>query len=486
VSSIVAANSTASSAVALLLSSAQSSSTDPVNQNAAQPARPSAPSGGPEDRVQVSDRARSLLARAQMEQAAADKLSALLDRLIDPATEDASPASSLTVSVSESSAASPADFFAPKVSFASRLSIGGFSISATGNADTWSSDIRIDGPDGLKITSTVFGGGNGAPTAESGGVSGLPPGTTYSSQKIGNKQYFTITSASAAVATVAGGGAVGSAVVAEQTSTTIVIDFDTGGISLTQSELSTVATAAGVATGAGPSVDTANAAVSAYTSERVQRITERANAERSVVDQLAAQVNAHRGRSGIGHRFGRDSSMFDVIVSAGSNAVITTGNGNDAIRTYGNGIVDAGGGNDRVSTYGNSIVTGGDGRDRISTYGNSIVQGGAGSDRISTYGNSIVLGGEGSDRISTYGNSIVLGGEGNDRISTYSNSIVLGGAGSDRIEGYGNVVLDGGAGDDRLSAYDHANLTGGAGNDTIDAYRNAVVDAGSGDDRVST
>ena len=468
VSSIVAAKSTASSAVALLLSSAQSSSLDPVNANAAQPARASAASRGPEDRVQVSDRAKALLARAQMEQAAADKLSVLLDRLIDPATEDASPTSSLTVSVSESSVAS-AEIFAPKVSFASRLSIGGFSISATGNADTWSSDIRIDGPNGLKITSTVFGGGNGAPTAESGGVSGLPPGTTYSSQKIGNKQYFTITSANAAAATVAGGGVVGSAVVAESTSTTIVIDFDTGAISLTQSELLTVATAAGIATGSGPSVDTANAAASAYASERVQRITERANAERSVVDQLAAQVNTHRGRSGFGHRFGGGADMFDAIVSAGSNAVVKTGNGNDAIRTYGNAIVDAGGGNDRVSTYHNSIV-----------------HGGAGADRISTYGNSIVTGGEGSDRISTYGNSIVLGGEGNDRISTYSNSIVLGGAGSDRIEGYGNVVLDGGAGDDKLSAYDHANLTGGAGNDTIEAYRHAVVDAGSGDDTVST
>jgi hypothetical protein len=475
VSSIVAANSTASSAVALLLSSAPSSSSDPVTQNAAQAARPSVSSGGPEDRIQVSDRAKALLARAKMEQAAADKLSALLDRLIDPTTEDASPASSLTVSVSESSAASQAEIFAPKVSFASRLSIGGFSISATGNADTWSSDIRIEGPNGLTITDTVFGGGKGAPTAESGGVSGLPPGTTYASQKIGNKQYFTISSTSAAAATVVGGGAVGSAIAAEATSTTIVIDFDTGGISLTQSELSTVATVGAVTTGAGPSigltpsVDNANAAVSAYTSERVQRITERANAERSVVDQLAAQVNAHRGRHGIGHRFSGGPDMFDVMVSAGSGAVVTTGSGNDAIRTYGNAIVDAGGGNDRVSTYGNSIV-----------------QGGAGSDRISTYGNSIVLGGEGSDRISTYGNSIVLGGEGNDRISTYSNSIVLGGAGSDRIEGYGNVVLDGGAGDDKLSAYDHANLTGGVGNDTIDAYRHAVVDAGSGDDTVST
>ena len=36
--------------------------------------------------------------------------------------------------------------------------LGGFSISATGNADTWSSDIRIDGPNGLKISDTIFGG----------------------------------------------------------------------------------------------------------------------------------------------------------------------------------------------------------------------------------------------------------------------------------------------------------------------------------------
>lgn len=214
-------------------------------------------------------------------------------------------------------------------------------------------------------------------------------GTSYSSQKIGNKQYFTITSASAAAATVAAGGMVQSAVAAETTSTTIVVDFDTGGISLLQADLSTVATAEGVtsATAVAPSVDKANAAASAYTSERAKRITARAHAERSVVDQLAAQVNAHRGGHG---RYKGGADAFDVFVSADGNAVVTTGNGNDAIRTYGNAIVDAGGGNDRVSAYGNSIVVGGEGRDRISSYGNSIVVGGEGRDRISAYGNSSV------------------------------------------------------------------------------------------------
>jgi len=485
----IAANSTASSAVALLLSSAQPPATDPASQNVAPSAVPLSASDGLADRIQISDRAKALLARAQSEQFAADKLNALLQQLTDGDAADTSAGSSVSVSVTASSTAAPVEIFAPKVSFASRLTLGGFSISATGNADTWSSDIRIDGPNGLKISDTVFGGGKGAPTAGIGGVSGLPPGTSYSSQKIGNKQYFTITSASAAAATVAAGGVVQSAVAAESTSTTIVVDFDTGGISLIQADLSTLATAEGVtsapspAAAVAPSVDKANAAASAYSSERAKRITERAHAERSVVDQLAAQVNAHRGGYG---RYRGGADAFDVFVSAGSNAVVTTGNGNDAIRTYGNSIVDAGGGNDRVSTYGNSIVVGGEGRDRISSYGNSIVLGGEGRDRISTYGNSVVSGGEGSDRISTYGNSIVAGGDGNDRITTYGNSIVFGGAGNDQIQGYGGVILDGGEGDDSLSAYDHANLTGGGGNDTIDVYRNAIVDAGAGDDTVST
>ena len=518
--STIVANSTTSSAVALLLSSAQSPSTNSASQNAA----PSAAPDGPDDRVQISDRAKALLARAQSEQAAADKLTALLQQLTDDEPADARPGSSVSISISASSTAAAAEIFAPKVSFASRLSVGGFSISATGNADTWSSDIRIEGPNGLKISHTVFGGGKGAPTAESGGVSGLPPGTSYSSQKIGNKQYFTITSASAAAATVAAGGVVQSAVAAESTSTTIVVDFDTGGISVLQADLSTVATAEGVATGpslaapVAPSVDKANAAASAYTSERAKRITARAHAERSVVDQLASQVNAHRG--GFAGSYGRYNTGPDVFVSAGHNAVVITGNTNDAIRTYGNAIVDAGGGNDRISThdnsivfggagadristYANSIVVGGDGADRINTYGNSIVLGGAGADRISTYGNSIVTGGDGADRIDTYANSIATGGAGNDRISTYDHSIVdggdgddhistydhsiaRGGAGNDRISAYENAILEGGDGDDRLSAYDDANLSGGAGNDAIDAYRNAVVDAGDGDDTVRT
>ena len=484
---IAAANSSAYNALALLLGNAASGSTDPANPAAI--AMNSSALTGPEDRIELSDYARATLARAKSEQAAADKLNALLVSLTGP-ENDAPATASSSINVSTGEAAPQAEVFAPRLSFASRLSAGGFSVFATGNADTWSSNIRIEGPNGLQITDTIFGGGKGMPTAESGGVSGLPAGMSYMSQKIGNKQYFTISSANAAASAVAVNGHFQAAIAAEATSTTFVIDFDTGGISMFQSEMSTLTTVTGVATspwlpvGNAPPAETASAAASAYTSDRVQQITMRANAERSVVEQLNAQLNAYLGGNGTSVlAFGSAGKDF---IKAYHNAAVWAGAGNDVVDTYGNAYVDGGRGNDRIATYGNSIVHGGAGNDRISTYGQSIVDGGSGRDRISTYGHSIVDGGSGNDRISTYGHSIVDGGSGNDRISTYDHSIATGGDGNDVLSAYNNSILDGGAGNDRLSAYSHANLSGGAGNDTIDAYRHAVVDAGSGDDSVRT
>jgi hypothetical protein len=518
---IAAANSSAYSALALLLNNTASASTDPANPTATS-TNSSAPED-PEDRIELSDYARATLARAKSEQAAAEKLNALLLSLTGR-DNDAPATASSSISVSTGEAASQAEVFAPKVSFAGRLSAGGFSVFATGNADTWSSNIRIEGPNGLKITSEVFGGGQGMATAESGGVSGLPAGMSYMSQKIGNKQYFTISSASAAASAVAVNGHFQAAVAAEATSTTIVIDFDTGGISMFQSEMSTLTTMTGVETspwlpvGNSPSAENASVAASAYTSDRAKQITMRANAERSVVEQLNAQLDGYLGGSRTSVlAFG---SAGNDVIKAYHNAAVWAGAGNDVVKTYGNAYVDGGRGNDRIATHGNSIVRGGAGNDRINTYDHSIVSGGSGNDRINTYGHSIVSGGSGNDRISTYGHSIVSGDAGNDRISTYGHSIVSGGSGNDRIDtydhsivdggggndristydhsianggdgndvlsAYDNSILDGGAGNDRLSAYSHANLSGGAGNDTIDAYYHAVVDAGSGDDSVRT
>lgn len=466
--------------MAPLLSSNSSSLADPIAQSAAPAVQ------GPEDRVQLSDHAKAMYARAQSEQVAADKLNALLQQLTDPDASDVSTASSFTVGVSVGRAES--DVFAPKVSFASRLSIGGFSVFATGNADTWSSNIRIEGPNGLSISDTVFGGGRGAPTAESGGVSGLPPGTSFSSQKIGNKQYFTISSASAAAVTAVGGGTVQSAVAAEQISTTIVVDFDTGDISINQSDLSTVATleqgiptASWLGAAATPSLDKANAAQSAYTSEHAKRLVARADAERAVVNQLGAQVGAYRS-SFEGHRVG--SSAFDVIVAAGHGAVVQTGNSNDLISTYGSSIVDAGGGNDRVSTYDHSIVLGGAGNDRISAYDHSIVLGGSGNDRIEAYGNATLAGGAGNDHLSAYDHATLSGGGGNDTIEAYRNVVVDAGAGNDKVSTYGFATVSAGSGDDRVTTEDFSVVDGGQGNDVLQVGGHSTVSGGSGDDSI--
>ena len=203
-------------------------------------------------------------------------------------------------------------------------------------------------------------------------------------------------------------------------------------------------------------------------SYRAKLLLARASAERSVVDQLQAQLDAfHTGGSAAALR-GSDASgglsdgmdLFEII----------SGAGDDSIRVHAsNATIDAGAGNDVIDTDGQANVVAGEGDDIVSTYGHSTVDGGAGNDHVLTYDHSTVTGGDGDDYISTYAYSSVSGGNGNDILTAYDHS-----------------TLDGGAGDDSLRAYDHANLSGGAGNDHIDAYDHAVVDAGTGNDSVHT
>ena len=194
----------------------------------------------------------------------------------------------------------------------------------------------------------------------------------------------------------------------------------------------------------------------------------RASAERSVVDQLQAQLNAFGTGGPAAALHGGDAS--DALSVGMDLFEIITGASDDSIRVQAsNATIDAGAGNDVIGVDGRANVVAGEGDDVVFTYGHSTVDGGAGNDHISTYGHSTITGGDGDDSISTYAYSSVSGGNGNDILRTY-----------------GNSTLDGGDGDDSLSAYDHANLSGGAGNDHIDAYDNAFVDAGTGDDTVRT
>jgi hypothetical protein len=87
-SAIAAANSSATNAVASLLSNGASSATTDADTTAAKattsdPAASSA-SRAPVDTVDLSDRAKATLARARTEQVAADKLAALVQSVRDP------------------------------------------------------------------------------------------------------------------------------------------------------------------------------------------------------------------------------------------------------------------------------------------------------------------------------------------------------------------------------------------------------------------
>ena len=135
---------------------------------------------------------------------------------------------------------------------------------------------------------------------------------------------------------------------------------------------------------ANTSVETSSfASVTTVTiSYRAKLMLARASAERSVVDQLRAQLDAFStygsaaaaGGSNAGDALSGGIDLFKVIAGAG----------NDAIKAYANATIDAGAGNDVIDTYGHANIAAGDGDDIVSTYGHSTVDGGAGNDRIST------------------------------------------------------------------------------------------------------
>ena len=87
-STISATNTSANTAIASLIKDAASSSAATASQGSTSSSS-SAPSSDPTDTVVLSDRAKQILARAKSDQAAADKLSTLLQSLKKPDGKDA-------------------------------------------------------------------------------------------------------------------------------------------------------------------------------------------------------------------------------------------------------------------------------------------------------------------------------------------------------------------------------------------------------------
>ncbi|HEY8335167.1 MAG TPA: hypothetical protein VIQ05_15350 [Tardiphaga sp.] len=255
---VAATFSSASKAVALLLGNAAASTADTDPVPAAVTPDSAATSKDPLDNVDLSDHAKATLSRARTEQVAADNLSAQLQAAKGPATgTPATKAQTVAASYEKITRAfagltgltaadlKPYEPTVPKVTFTSTLQAFGFSISATGNADSWSSDIQVSGPGGVQAWDTIWGGGKGMPTAGGGGASGLKSGQGYMASREDGKVTFTFADAGASATAVATDDAFASTGTASFNATTIVVDFTTGNISAQRTTMSATATMAG-------------------------------------------------------------------------------------------------------------------------------------------------------------------------------------------------------------------------------------------------
>jgi hypothetical protein len=253
---IAVATTTTTSAASLRLTAFVA--TDATTPDATAPTSdPTQPSKDPLDRVNLSDHAKATLARARVEQSAADKLTALVQSGKNPngkssatssTSSDTTSSDKITASFVKLAGITDADLApsdeptVPKVSFSNSFGAFGFSVSATGNADAWSSDIQIRGPKGVQAWNTIWGGGKGNPTAGGGGASGLAPGQGFESSSVGGTVTFTFADAQASGAAVATRGAVASTGSASFNATKITVDFSTGNISMERTNMSATTT----------------------------------------------------------------------------------------------------------------------------------------------------------------------------------------------------------------------------------------------------
>jgi hypothetical protein len=119
--------------------------------------------------------------------------------------------------------------------FATGLKADGYTIAALANNVDGSSRITIIGPNGFNFLDEHFGRSDEFMGGLQGGL-----GLSESATKTGNVEYISITQNSAEATSIEASSAAGTTSVSSATvqsnSVTIAIDFNTGSISLTQSE----------------------------------------------------------------------------------------------------------------------------------------------------------------------------------------------------------------------------------------------------------
>jgi hypothetical protein len=262
-SAIGTATSYGSDLSSLLASSAQTSA--PADAPApATPATPSDPNSGsardPATRIDLSDKVKDILARASTDQDVADRLKAFVEsRRIshadgstqdDSSPSDQSSKTDVNKGFEQLSGGTPAaDSDGPvqvAKSLATGLKAGGYTISAVARASDGSFQVQIVGPDGKGFLDRRFG-----TSGEFSTFGGIGAGGAAQSYQRGNKEYITFSESEAAAVNVTATSPAGTlsatSVGTHTASTTFVVDFSTGAISMLQSEATSVSTTAQVA-----------------------------------------------------------------------------------------------------------------------------------------------------------------------------------------------------------------------------------------------
>jgi hypothetical protein len=121
----------------------------------------------------------------------------------------------------------------------------------TTDAKTGAFTTIINGPDGLSFCDQRFGRGD-----EVSGSQGVGPGTAVGSYQAGNVEYVTFTQSEAAAVSFSASSdaetVAASAAAAHSYTVTFAIDFTTGSIQTTQSDVSTASVTAQVSQGNSP------------------------------------------------------------------------------------------------------------------------------------------------------------------------------------------------------------------------------------------
>jgi len=234
------------------------------SSDASQDAAPHTPDIGsgnghnPATRVDLSDKVKHILARANADQDVADRLRAFVDSHFNDGSSSAHSQDDgydVNKGFAQLSGASWGDDGseddAPvevERNFASGLKADGYTISAIGRARDGSFQIQIVGPDGNSFLDRRFG-----TTGEFSTFGGVGPGEAVQSYQRGNKEYITFSESEAAATSVTASFGAGAALSATSAAThtssvTFVVDFSSGAISMAKSESTSVSTTVQIGT----------------------------------------------------------------------------------------------------------------------------------------------------------------------------------------------------------------------------------------------